>query len=214
VTSQVYPTLSGLTFDVARTYVWHTEVQRALSGKRSTVGYMLFPLVHFELTYSILRDDITPSDLKALVGLFNLCQGQYDTFLFTDPDFNTIPTSAPATFATVASTDTTSTIYQLVATYENSGGPGNLELIQNLNGTPLIYGNGTLISNTHYTINPSGNPAGGVQFSTLPSTGTVLSWSGAFYYRCAFDDDQMKDLVKFMNQWWALKKIAFTSVKL
>jgi uncharacterized protein (TIGR02217 family) len=190
--------------------------QVALSGKRSTMAYQQFPLIHFELIFSILRDDISTSDLKALVGLFNALQGRYDTFLFSDPDFNTIPSSAPAQFATVGVSDTTSTVYQLVATYENSGGPGYAEMIQNLNGTPVIYGNGTTIPSGHYTLNPTvggGAIPGGVQFSTLPSAGTVLSWSGSFYYRCAFDEDKL-ELTKFMNQWWSIKKLPFTEVLL
>jgi hypothetical protein len=141
MTSFVFPTLQGLTFDVVRTPVWRTEKQRAISGKRSTMAYQQYPLIHFELTFSILRDDLVTSDVKALVGLFNACQGSYDTFLFTDPDFNAV------TSEQFGVTDGTTLTFQTVAAYQNPGGPGYGEIIQNLNGpfTFRINRYGTLL---------------------------------------------------------------------
>src|ERR1700748_3901198 len=86
----VYPTLPGLTFDVIRTPMFDTGEQKAMSKKRSVIAYMQYPLIHFELTYSLLRDDVAISELKQLVGLFMAMQGKFDTFLFLDPDFNSV----------------------------------------------------------------------------------------------------------------------------
>lgn len=202
----LYPNnLLGLKFGVVRAYQWNTGRQAALSGKQSNISYRAYPLVHFELEYELLRDDLTPSDFKSLVGLHNQVAGKFDTFLFTDPDFNTIPSSAPQIFGT--SNGTTTTRYQLVSSFENTGGPGGLELVQNLNGTPVLYDNGSVITASHYAIDVTG----GVTFSTSPTSGHTLSWSGSFYYRCRFDDDEI-DWTKFMSQWWSAKKVAFTQV--
>lgn len=208
MSSLVFPALQGLTFDVTRTPLWHTEVQMALSGKRSTMAYQQYPLIHFELVFSILRDDITTSDVKALVGLYNAVQGSYDTFLFVDPDFNTFGSSNPQVFGTG---NGTAGPFQLVASYQNSSGPGYAEIIQNINGTPTLYDNGTLITSSNYTIGATGL----VTFGTghFPVSGHTLTWQGSFWYRCAFDEDKL-DLIKFMNQWWSIKKLPFTSVKL
>lgn len=209
MTSFVYPNnILGLSFNCVRTPDWNTDVQKAQSGKRSTVGLMFYPLIHFELDYELLRDDLTTSDLKALVGLFNACKGQFDTFLFQDPDFNFFSPSNQQLFATA---DGTVGPFQLTATYQNPSGPGYPEMIQNLNGTPVVYGNGVALSNSRYGIGPTGiiTFVGGQQ----PANGVALTWSGSFYYRCAFDEDKL-DLSKFMNQWWAAKKVAFTSIKL
>lgn len=209
MSSFVYPVLPGLTYDVIRTPMWHTERQTSLSGKRSTLAYAQYPLIHFELTYSILRDDISTSDIKALVGLFNALQGGYDTFLFTDPDFNQIFASTPMQFAIG---NGTAGPFQVTASYQNSGGPGYGEIIQNFNGTPAIYVNGVAqVLTTAYTIGPTGI----VTFAAghFPAAAAVIAWSGQFYYRCAFDEDELK-IAKFMNFWWAAKKVPFTSVKL
>lgn len=201
----LFPVLPGLTFDVVRTPVWHTERQQALSGKRSTLAYMQYPLMHFELTYSILRDDIAISEIRQIVGLFNALASGYDTFLFTDPDNNAV---AAQPFATG---NGTAGPFPLVATYGAAGYTFN-ELIQNTNGAPQIFDNGSLlVAGTNYTIDAVGN----VTFLAghFPVAGHSLTWTGAFYYRCAFDEDKL-DLVKFMNKWWTIKKLPFTSVKL
>lgn len=206
MTSFVFPTLTGLTFDVVRYPIWNTEVQKALSGKRSTIGYSTWPDIHFELTFSILRDDVAVSDVKALVGLFNACQGKYDTFLFSDPDFSSVITMYFGTG------DGVTTQFQLQAAYANSGGPFGQDLIQNLNGTPTIFVNGTLqVVGVAYTLGATGiiTFLGG----HIPAAAAVLTWTGSFYYRCAFDDDKL-DLTKFMNKWWQIKKLPFTSIKL
>ena len=205
MSSFVFPTLAvGPAYDVIRTPLWDTQVQTALSGKRSTLARRVYPLIHFELIFNLLRDDITTSDLKAIVGLFNNLQGRYDTFLFQDPDFNTV------TAMQFGTGDGTTPAFQVTATYQNTGGPGYPELIQNFNGTPSIYKNGTLQTlGTNYTISGTGV----VTFTSAPAAAAVLAWTGSFYYRCAFDQDKL-DLAKFMSKWWAIKKLPFTSVKL
>jgi hypothetical protein len=204
----LYPNnILGLTFDVVRTPKWNTASQVALSGKRSVTPLQPYPIISFELNYSLLRDDLTISDLRALVGLFNATQGRFASFLFTDPDFNTILASAPQQFAT--SDGTTTTQYPITANYENVTGPGYVEQIQNFNGTPVLYDNnaGTIISASNYTLGPTGL----VQFSTPTTSGHALLWSGSWYYRCRFDKDSY-DWTKFMNNFWEAKKISFTSL--
>lgn len=207
MSSFIYPALQGLTFDVVRTPMFHTNKPRALSGKRSALGYQQYSLIHFELTYSVLRDDQIPSDIMALVGLFEAMMGGWDTFLFQDPDFNTFPSSNPQLFGTG---DALTTAFQLVAYYQNPGGAGFGQLIQNLNGAPTILDNGTPVSSANYTVGPTGI----ITFNTPPTAGHLLTWYGGFYYRCEFDEDELKGLSKFMNKWWGIKKVPFTSVKL
>ena len=202
MSGSLYPaSLPGLKAEVLRQYVWNTGYQKALANKASALSYMAYPDVHFELSYEILRDNLSPSDIKALVGLHNQMAGRGDTFLYTDPEFNTVSAQLIGT-----STGSTSTRYQIVATYQNAGGPGSPEAIQNLNGTPTIFDNGTAISGTHYTI----DALGGLTFSISPTTGHTITWSGSFYYRCRFDQDTI-DWQKFMDRAWQASKVPFTS---
>lgn len=213
MSSQIYPSLPGLGIEVVRSYVWNTGYQEALSGKQSTLAFRQYPLVHYELSYSALREPgaagygtVTTSELKSLVGLYNQMQGRWDTFLFTDPDFNTISASSPQQFGTG---NASIQDFQIVAYYENSGGPGQAEIIQNFNTAPQVYKNGTALTfGTDYTVGPTGI----VHFTAVPASGAALTWSGAFYYRCRFDEDAIV-WKKFMNKLWSAET-KFTSVKL
>lgn len=197
-------TFSGLGWDYKRYYEWNTGKQRSLSGKRSTIDYMIYPLVHYEWMYNILHDDVSPSELQAVMGLFNSVAGQYDTFLMTDPDFNTISAANATKFGT--SDGTTTTAYQLTALYAPTSGSfagiGASEIIQNLNGVPVLYDqtNATVILSSHYTIGPTGL----VTFTTPTTSGHAILWSGSWFYRVSFEDDSL-DPTEFMHQWWDLK---------
>lgn len=194
MTSFVYPVLPGITFPYTRAPGWRTGLQEAVSGKESTIGYRQYPKIRWELQYELLRDNVTPSELKALVGLFNACHGRFDSFLYTDPDFSSVTTE---NFGTGNGTQTA---FQLIATYQNSGGPGAPERIQNLNGSPSIFKAGVLQTIvTNYTLGATGI----VTFVSPPAGAAALTWTGSFYYRCRFDEDELVPL-KFMDRWWEM----------
>jgi uncharacterized protein (TIGR02217 family) len=212
MSSFLFPyTLPGIKFDYLRAYVWHTGVQKALSGKQSTIAYQLYPMVRFEYAFDHLLDSNIPADISAMVGLFNAVQGRFDTFLHTDPDFNTITSANAAQYGRFGTGDGSTLVFQLLALYQNSGGPGQAEIIQNLNGTPILYDNGSVISAANYTIGPTGIVTFGAGHA--PANTHALTWSGSWYYRCRFDADTY-DFKKFMKSLWSIDKITFTSVLL
>lgn len=161
-----YTTLPGVQFDYSRYYLPATLVQEAMSGVTSTIGLRSYPLVHFEYDFEFLRD--YNGEKQALEGLINAVGGRFDTFLHTDPDFNTVSNMQFVT------TDGVTTLYALTANNQNIGGPGTPELIQNLNGAAVIYvdrftGTGTEIlsptSRTNYLL----------QSQTLATTWTATN---------------------------------------
>lgn len=204
----VYPaSLPGLTFDNTRSPNYNTGLQPALSGKESRLAYQMYPMFEFELQYEFLDGrSQTSSDIRALVGLYMAMFGQADTFLFNDGEFNTV---AAMQFAIA---DGTATTYQLTATYQNTGGPGGSEIIQNLNGTPQIFVNGTLqTAGTLYTLGATGI----ITFLSghIPAASAVLTWTGSFYYRCRFTEDKMT-VSQFVNKFWENKQVTLRQIKL
>ncbi len=184
----IYPVLQGLTFNSVRSPHFNTAKQQALTGKESRIAYQQWPLWHWELIYEYL----SPADLLALHGLFIAVQGDFDTFLYTDPLFNAVaaqqsPSSRPEIRRRPSTRSSPSTKTPAV--------PGGPELIQNFEGTPTIYGNGTLIPSGHYSISGTG----GVTFSAMPAAATVLTWTGSFYYRVRFDNDDALDVSQFLK---------------
>lgn len=204
MSSFVFPTLKGLTFDITRTPIWKTGRQESLSGKESRISYQFYPRIKYNLVYEVLRDDIATSDFRALGGLYDAMQGSFDTFLYTDPDFNTV------TDENFGTGDGTTQDFQLTAKFQNSGGPGWPSIIQNLNGAPTIKKAGvTQTSPTNYTLGATGI----IHFVTAPAAAAALTWTGAFYQRCRFTQD-MLDFVKIMNRWWAAESVEFITIKL
>lgn len=201
----VFPTgFLGLQFVQQRTPLWNTRVQAALSGKETRINLRSSPLMQFELGFEFLRDDIAVSDVKRIVGFFNSVQGAYDTFLYSDPHFNAV------TAMQFATGDGSTRVFQVTATYKDSTGYGWPEIVQNFNGNPLIYVNGSVqTAPTNYSISSTGV----VTFVSAPAAADVLTWTGSFYYRCRFLDDSL-DVSEFLNKWWQMKKLSFQSVKL
>lgn len=61
---------------------------------------------------------------------------------------------------------------------------------------------------TDYSISVTGN----VAFHAAPATGVALTWTGAYYWPCRFDDDQTQ-FVNFYQNLWQLKTLKFSTEK-
>ncbi len=204
MSSLVYPALAGITFPYSRVYEWKSSIKEAVSGKESAIQYRRYPKVRWEINYEFLRDNITVSDLKAIIGLHNALGGRYDTFLYTDPYFSSV------TAESFGTGNGTTTAFQLIAKFQNSGGPGASERIQNFNGSPSIFKDGVPQTGggVHYTLGPTGI----VTFTSAPSAGQALTWTGLFYYRCRFLEDELIP-IEFMRRVWEMPA-SFRSVPL
>jgi uncharacterized protein (TIGR02217 family) len=217
VSSLIFPQVAGISgLEVNRNYVWKTSVQGAVSGKDTALALRQYTLVHYELVVNLLRHNQTPSELLQVQGIYNAMKGRGDTFLYNDPEFNTITAGNAAQYGVFGVGDGTTLVFQLLATFQNAGGPGAPEMIQN--GNPanwsgaVLYDNGTPISSANYAIGPTGIVTFGAGHA--PAAGHTLTWSGSWYYRCRFDEDEVV-WSKFMTVGlWNVKKLAFTSKKL
>jgi uncharacterized protein (TIGR02217 family) len=157
---------------------------------------MSYPLYTFKLSYEVLRDDVANNELKTLAGFFLARQGQYDSFLFTDPSDHAV------TAQSFGTGDGTTTAFQLVRAYG-----GFSEPVQNVNGAPSIYVNGTLKTvTTHYTLSSTGL----VTFTAgnIPTSGQALTWTGSYYFRVRFTAD-MAEFSQFLQNLWELKQLEF-----
>lgn len=198
MSSLVFPALRGLTYPVVRRTTYKTLTDEAMSRRTATLALQQYALHEWELPYDYLPD---PNGIRQIVGLYNAVRGRWDDFLYTDPSFNTVTGMAFGTG------DGQTTAFQIVATFTYQGGPGGPDIIQNFNGLPTIYDNGSLAGS--YSLGPSGV----VTFATAPVAGHALTWTGSFYYRCKFMDDQL-DTHQFMNNFWEIKAVKFRSIVL
>jgi hypothetical protein len=206
VSSLLFPTLPGQLFTVAKTPIWTTGFVDSPCGMSGRCAYQPYPGYSWELSWELLRDDFTValSELKLLQGLFNAMRGSWDNFLYEDPTFNNVTAQA------FGIGDGETVNFPLTAIYQaSSESPGWPEIIQSPNGAPQISQSGVLVSDSLYALGPTAI----VSFATPPPLGAPLTWTGSFYYRCRFMDDQM-EASNFLQNWWEVKSLRWESEKL
>ncbi len=192
MSNQVFPTLPGLTWNVVRAPQWATRIQKAVSGKEFRSAWMSAPIYTFRLSYEVLREAASFQEIQQLVAFFNNVRGSFDSFLYSDPNDNSI------TAQNFGTGNGVQTAFQLMRGYG-----GNLEAVGQLNGAPSIYLNGVLQA-AGFTVGSNGL----VTFTTAPVAGSALTWTGSYYYRCRFLQDTL-EFNEFMNNLWEAKKVEF-----
>jgi len=200
MSNAIFPsTFPGLRWDVQKVPLWRTKIQSTVSGKELRAAMMSYPLWQFSLSYEVLRAASAYAELQSLMGFFNLRNGSFDSFLYTDPDDKSV------TDENFGTGNGSQVVFQLLRSYG-----GFLEPIQNVNVLTNIKKNGvTMVNPADYTINSTGV----VTFTSAPANGLPLTWTGTFYFRVRFMQD-MAQFNQFMKQLWDLKKLEFQSVKL
>lgn len=196
MSNAIYPTLPGITWPLKRAPVWNTTVKTTPSGRAWRQSHMRYPRYRYTLTYSFLRSSAAYGEFQALFGFFNARGGAADSFLLLDRD-DTTATAQAFGVGTGSATQ-----YQLVRTLG-----GFVEPVYDLVAAPSIYKNGVLQS-SGYTV----SAAGLVTFSVAPAAGVVLTWSGAYYWRCCFDTDELP-FERFMNMFWKTGEVRLITDK-
>lgn len=202
MSNAIFPTLPGLKMGSTKTPIWSTKVQKSASGRELRASYYSYPLWRFSLSFEVLRSAADLAELQTLVGFFNARQGSFDSFLYQDPEDNTV---TDQTFAMALSGQTQ---YRLARQF---GGVVEPVFGPKLTGpgAAAIYVDGVLKTvGVDYTLDANGL----VTFASAPISGARLSWTGDFYYRCRFLQDSA-EFERFLHQLWALKKIEFQTFK-
>lgn len=191
----VFPTVSLPTWPVTRSQMWSTLKQPAISGKEIRVQLWSFPRYKYQIVFDILRTNVN-SELQDLMGFINSVGGAALPFYYNDPNDNTVNTQV------FAIGDGATTAFQLIRSFG-----GFAEPVQSPNVITNIEINGTPSSS--YSLGAGGI----VNFATAPGAGTVLTWTGTFYWMCKFDDD-VAEFSQFNSTMYEMKKLSFTTVKL
>ncbi len=219
----------SLAYTVTRTVANDTIIQSSRSKVENRIFMQSNPIWKYILVYEVLKDiptDILPTlmytDLQTLQGFVIAMRCAYDSFLFDDPDDDTVgpallPNGAPNLQAQlqIFQDITTGNWYSPVQI--NRGGYF-YEDVTDLNGSIGVFSNGIItVQGTDYSIGGPGlaitTVTGGMSFA-----GLYLLWTGAesligpsppvtaqfnFYHRLRFDMDSV-DFEKFVNQMWTI----------
>ncbi len=196
MTIPVFPTLPGKGWPVGRSNVWSTIVQKSQSGKKSAIQLYTWPEYQYSLSFRPLRTAAATPEYQTLLGFVNSLAGQGSVFYFTDPD------DSVATAQGFGTGDGATTAFQLGRTLG-----GYWEPIQSPNTITAIDVAGT--PTAAYTLGAKGV----VTFTSAPTAGAALTWTGTYYWLCRLDADN-SDFSKIVQGRYELKKLSFTTEKL
>lgn len=205
------PSLKGLTYPATRTPQYKTTRPQAISGKETRIARWKSPRYQWALSWALLRqgamEGTTFTEFAALEGFFEQLKGGFDSFLYEDPNDNSV------TDQQIGVGTGSISAFPLVRTF---GGVAIPILAPNLSKSVTIKVNGTPIDPSGYAITPWGtsdtNGPGVLEFGSPPAGGALISGSFSFYFPCRFDDDTM-DFDLFTRQMYAVSKTTFTSIK-
>lgn len=193
-----FPTFIGLAWPVTRTLTWDTLVQRAHSGKKTTIPRRADAIYEYSIDLNVLRI-ASPADYQQCFGFVNSLQGQFASFYWDDLNDDT------ATNEVFAAGDGVTTQFQLSRMIG-----GASDRIQMLRGdAPVIMINGAVQPSTAYALDNYGV----LTFVTAPAANTSISWSGGYYWLCTFTMDKFA-FNEMWTQFFEIKKLQFETVLL
>lgn len=199
------PTIPGLAWSRHKLPKFTTRVASHVSGREVRVPLQPYPLYEFQAVYSGLSSAASPAaaqaglgalSLQSLMGFFLQMQGQSNTFLYTDPDDNSVSGGAIAT-----ANGTTQTF---VIT-RNLG--GFIEPVSWVTNVANVYLNGVAQPSSSWLFTAPNS----IGLSSAPSAGVAITADFTFAFQCRFLDDQI-DFEEFMSSLWKLDSLKFRSV--
>lgn len=196
----VFPQLPGLAWGTTKIPTWSSRVQRSVSGERQAVSYASYPIYKYTISFNVLREYASYTDLEQLQGFFNQMKGMVDTFKFVDPADAAVVTAQAIGVGNSSAVD-----FQLVRSYG-----GFVEPVFTPNVITSLRKNAVAQANpANYTVLPNGI----IRFGTAPTAGQVIDWTGTFYQRCAFTQDTLELINTDGLDIWKTGKISFETVK-
>lgn len=198
-TGPVLPALPSISYPRKRSPTWSAVKNDALSGKRARTTLFTYPTYSYELPLNYLRTDPGVAEWQGLMGFINALAGAVGLFGYDDPDDNAVTAQAFG-----EGDGTTLGPFQLVRALGNFVEPVFL-----LNGAPQIFVDG--VASANWTVDLYGR----VTFTAgnAPASGTELTWTGAYYWPCRFDEDSI-EMEKFLATIWQCKSLKFSTEKL
>ena len=179
---------------------FNTVRQKGPAGVTSGIALKPYPTWDFEwsLDHITGHEQDATTAVAQMLGTFMATAGGAGLFLFQDPQNNTV------TGAQFGVGDDVSVSFQLSRNIY-----GYPDIIQNTDGTPLIYVDGVEASPTDIS------SSGIITFATPPIRSGILTWAGSFYYLCRFSEDTIDATRNFtINSGidhWMVQGVKFSS---
>jgi uncharacterized protein (TIGR02217 family) len=201
-TPPAFPALSGQGWSVHKKPVFSTIVASHVSGREVRDALYQNPIWQFELTFDGMDSTgstyagLGANSLQTLMGFFLENQGQYGTFLYTDPTDNT---ATDVSFATGDGATTTFTFARYMGAFLEP--VGWVRSVSNVYLNGVNQGSGWSLSTPNSLV-----------FGTAPASGVSIAATFAYAFQCRFDSDD-QDFEQFMSALWRADSVKFKSVR-
>jgi uncharacterized protein (TIGR02217 family) len=201
MTNYLFPTFQGWSWDKTKIPFWKTNIYEAESGIETRIQKWSNSRYKIQLVYSFLTDNnvlgnsLDKADLERLQGFFNSVGGNAEDFLFRDDVENQVENQ------TFAVADGSAKEFQLVRSLSNW-----VEPVRGIIEPPQVFINDELTADYQYT------PDGRIIFDTPPPAGAMLKWSGNYYFRVRFENDEL-ELIRTWEGLWEGIEINLITVK-
>ena len=203
-TPPLFPQLAGQGWSVHKRPTFSTRVASHVSGREVRSSLYAGTLYEFEVTFDGLASNglatgaaaaLGATSLQTLLGFYLQCQGQFGTFLYSDPTDNA------AHGQVFGAGDGTTKTFVLQRTLGGFTEPVSyaIQLI-------AVYVNG-IVQAGCALVAPNI-----VTFTTAPAAGATLSADFTYAFLCRFLDDQ-QDFENIMSGLWQLQSLKFRSVR-
>src|SRR5579885_1142649 len=165
-TPPTLPSVPGLSWSRHKKPKFNTRIASHVSGREVRVPLMAYPLYEFDAVYdgltssSSLFAGLGASSLQTLMGFFLQMQGQFGTFLYVDPDDNTVYGQ------TIAVGDGSTTAFMMVRALG-----GFVEPVSWVTSVINVYLNGVAQSPSTYSLTTPNT----LTFTAAPASGAIIS---------------------------------------
>lgn len=196
----ILPSLQGWSYDKTITPVWNTQTYTSQSGRETRIQNWKYPRYKISIKYNFLTDNniesvtLDKGDIEKIKGFFNSVGGTFDDFLYFDDTENFVKNEI------FGIGDGITQIFKLVRSLQNW-----IEPVNGIVEQPKIFIDGV---ETETTVDADGV----VTFSKTPAKGAVLSWTGKFYFRVRFENDEL-DLSRTWASLWENAELNLITVK-
>lgn len=190
MSNKIFPDFQGWSITKTKIPIWKSNVYESESGRETRTQKWSFPRYKIQLSYNFITDNTVESvtlakgELEKLQGFFNSVGGNFDDFLFKDDVENTCEEQV------FVVGDGTSIQFQLVRSLPDWNEP-----VRGIVEAPHVFIDGVETTDFRYTT------TGLIIFDEAPAAGSVLSWSGPYYFRVRFEDEELELLREWNGLW-------------
>jgi uncharacterized protein (TIGR02217 family) len=188
----IFPELPTMAWNSQKTQRWDTIIQKSGSGRRKSFSRWAYPEWVIDCSYTCLDTET----IKKAYGFFAMVRGQFQPFLWKDPE------DYQETKVRIGTGNGANKTFQLLRAY---GGLYTEPVRDIVSGTLKVLVN-------DLPVTAALGADGQVALAAPPANGAAVTASFEYYWRVAFDGDELT-WTNFWYGFYRLNKVTMVTVR-